>query len=42
MKVLMINGSPDPKGCIHAAMMIAKEVFESRGVDFAKIGQAFR
>ena len=32
MKVLMINGSPDPKGCIHAAMMIAKEVFESRGV----------
>ena len=37
MKVLMINGSPDPKGCIHAAMMIAKEVFESRGVECEEI-----
>lgn len=37
MKVLMINGSPDPKGCIHAAMMIAKEVFESHGVECEEI-----
>ena len=37
MKVLMINGSPDPKGCIHAAMMIAKEVFESHGMECEEI-----
>ena len=26
MKVLMINGSPDTKGCIHTAFTIAAEV----------------
>ena len=33
MKVLMINGSPDPKGCIHTAMEIAAEVLQAEGVD---------
>jgi multimeric flavodoxin WrbA len=33
MKVLMINGSPDTKGCIHTAMAIAAEVFKQQGVE---------
>lgn len=33
MKVLMINGSPDPKGCISTAFSLAKEIFEKNGVE---------
>ena len=33
MKVLMINGSPDPKGCIHTAMQIAAQEFAKLGVE---------
>ena len=33
MKVLMINGSPDTSGCIHTAMMIAKEQLENHGIE---------
>ena len=32
MNVLMINGSPDPKGCIHTAMTIAKEELAHRRI----------
>lgn len=32
MKVLMINGSPDINGCIHTAMMIAKEQLDKHGI----------
>ena len=33
MKVLMINGSPDPKGCISTALQEAVKVFEKEGVE---------
>ncbi len=33
MKVLMINGSPDPKGCIAEAFAIAAEEFSAAGVE---------
>lgn len=33
MKVLMINGSPHPKGCIATAFGIAAEEFEAAGVE---------
>ena len=33
MKVLMINGSPDPKGCIATAFSIAAEEFAAAGVE---------
>ena len=32
MKVLMINGSPDPKGCIAMALSLAAEVLNEEGV----------
>lgn len=37
MKVLMINGSPDTKGCIHTAMQIAAEVLQQHGVETEEI-----
>ncbi|MBR3325730.1 MAG: flavodoxin family protein [Atopobiaceae bacterium] len=33
MKVLMINGSPNPKGCIAEALAIAAEEFAAAGVE---------
>ena len=33
MKVLMINGSPDVRGCIHTAMQIAAEEFNKQGIE---------
>ena len=33
MKVLMINGSPDPKGCIATALDLAREVFQAHGIE---------
>lgn len=32
MKVLMINGSPDTKGCVHTAMEIAAEELKKQGI----------
>ena len=37
MKVLMINGSPDPKGCIATALAIAAEEFAAAGVESEQI-----
>jgi multimeric flavodoxin WrbA len=37
MKVLMINGSPNPNGCIHAAMQIVAEEFAAAGVESEEI-----
>ena len=37
MKVLMINGSPDPRGCIHTAFEEAKKVFEEKGIEAEEI-----
>lgn len=37
MKVLMINGSPDEKGCIHTAMTIAAEVLDRHGIQSEEI-----
>ena len=37
MKVLMINGSPDGKGCIHTALTLAAEVLNRREL-FPQIG----
>ena len=37
MKVLMINGSPDPKGCIATALAIASEEFLAAGVESEQI-----
>ena len=34
MKVLMINGSPNPKGCIAEALAIAAEEFAAAGVEY--------
>ncbi len=34
MKVLMINGSPHPKGCIATALAIAGEEFAAAGVEY--------
>ncbi len=33
MKVLMINGSPDPNGCIHTAMVEAAKIFAEQGIE---------
>ena len=33
MKALMINGSPDVRGCIHTAMQIAAEEFNKQGIE---------
>ena len=33
MKVLMINGSPDGKGCIHTALTLAAEVLNKEGIE---------
>ena len=33
MKVLMINGSPDPKGCIHTAFIEAQKIFVEEGIE---------
>lgn len=37
MKVLMINGSPDPKGCIATAFELAREVFASHNVEVEEV-----
>lgn len=37
MKVLMINGSPDPKGCIHTALTLAAEVLNAEGIETEEI-----
>jgi multimeric flavodoxin WrbA len=37
MKVLMINGSPDISGCVHTAMMIAKEELAKYGIDSEEV-----
>ena len=33
MKVLMINGSPDGKGCIATALNLAAEVLNREGIE---------
>lgn len=37
MKVLMINGSPDAKGCIHTALTLATEVLNAEGIETEEI-----
>lgn len=37
MKVLLINGSPDAKGCIHTALAIAAEVLNKEGIETEEI-----
>lgn len=37
MKVLLINGSPDSKGCIHTALTLAAEVLNSNGIETEEI-----
>ena len=37
MKVLMINGSPDSKGCIHTALTLAAEVLNAEGIETEEI-----
>ena len=37
MKVLLINGSPDPKGCISTALDIAAEELAAAGVESEKV-----
>ncbi|MBR5382378.1 MAG: flavodoxin family protein, partial [Clostridia bacterium] len=37
MKVLMINGSPHAKGCIHTAFELAAEVLNAQGIETEEI-----
>ena len=37
MKVLLINGSPDGKGCIHTALTLAAEVLNAEGIETEEI-----
>lgn len=37
MKVLLINGSPDVKGCIHTALTLAAEVLSTEGIETEEI-----
>ena len=37
MKVLMINGSPDPNGCIRTAFGLAAEVLNAQGIETEEI-----
>jgi multimeric flavodoxin WrbA len=37
MKVLLINGSPDPRGCIHTALTLAAEVLNGEGIETEEI-----
>ena len=37
MKVLMINGSPDARGCIHTALALAAEVLNAEGIETEEI-----
>ena len=37
MKVLLINGSPDAKGCIHTALTLAAEVLQAEGIETEEI-----
>lgn len=37
MQVLLINGSPDAKGCIHTALTIAAEALNAEGIDTEEI-----
>ena len=37
MKVLMINGSPDPKGCISTAFKEAAKIFDAEGIETEEV-----
>lgn len=37
MKVLLVNGSPDAKGCIHTALALAAEVLNAEGIETEEI-----
>ena len=37
MKVLLINGSPDGRGCIHTALTLAAEVLNTQGIETEEI-----
>ena len=37
MKVLLINGSPDPRGCIHTALTLAAEILNAEGIETDEI-----
>ena len=37
MKVLFINGSPDPKGCIKTAFQEAQKLFTQEGVECEEV-----
>ena len=37
MKVLLINGSPDPRGCIHTALTLAAEILNAEGIETEEI-----
>ena len=37
MKVLMINGSPHAKGCIHTAFELASEVLNAQGMTLPQL-----
>ena len=37
MRVLLINGSPDPKGCTHTALSLAAEVLREEGIETEEI-----
>ena len=37
MKVLLINGSPDPRGCIHTALTLVAEELNAAGVETEEI-----
>ena len=37
MKVLLINGSPDGRGCIHTALTLAAEVLNAQGIETEEI-----
>ena len=42
MKVLMINGSPDGKGCIHTALTLAAEVLNKEGIETEEMAEMMR
>ena len=37
MKVLMINGSPDPKGCISTALKEAAKILNAEGIETEEV-----
>ena len=42
MKVLMINGSPHAKGCIHTAFELAAEVLNAQGIETEEMAGAMK